>query len=182
MSASPSPPAAAFAPTSKKPKSKKRKAESQDDAPTPAPAPTTTTTTQRKPKQKKRRKADAEDADSLLDLDRGLNLAVGRMDPQLLADHAAAQTRRFAPDLSPVELGDLYLPAGAILDTTAFAPEERTGEGLAGFLERFAGAGRVEGKAEEEERRRLGSAPKACGAPHTLIVAGAGLRAADLVR
>lgn len=101
------------------------------------------------------------------------------MDPQLLADHAAAQTRRFAPDLSPVELADLYVPAAAVADTTSFAPERRAGDGgdtagLATFLEAFAGG--------EAEVKRLGTAPKGNGMPHTLVVAGAGMRAADLVR
>lgn len=182
MSASPPPPAHAPTASSKKPKSKKRKAEappepSSPEESRPVPASSSSTHNLRKPKQKKRRKADADDgndADALLDLDRGVSLAVGRMDPQLLADHAAAQTRRFAPDLTPVELADLYVPAGAIADTTAFPADERTCEGFAGFLERFAGG--------EEDRRRLGTAPRACGAPHTLVVAGAGMRAADLVR
>lgn len=183
MSASPSPPAKVPTPSNNKHKSKKRKAQAPPSPePTPGPAPASSSNingNNRKPKQKKRRKAgaDADDADALLDLDRGVNLAVGRMDPQLLADHAAAQTRRFSPDLSPVELADLYVPAGAVADTTAFPPERRTAEGLAEFLEAFAG-----GKGGEEEKRRLGTAPKACGAPHTVVVAGAGMRAADLVR
>lgn len=185
MSASPPPPAHVPTTTSssKKSKSKKRKAEappepSSAEESRPTPASNNNNSNPRKPKQKKRRKAaaadDDADADALLDLDRGVSLAVGRMDPQLLADHAAAQTRRFAPDLSPVELADLYVPAGAVADTTAFPPEKRTCEGLAEFLERYAGG--------DEDKRRLGSAPRACGAPHTLVVAGAGMRAADLVR
>ena len=44
-------------------------------------------------------------------------------------------------------------------------------ENLAGFLEAFS-----------DDQKKLGEAPTAKGAPHTLIVAAAGLRAADLVR
>ena len=44
-------------------------------------------------------------------------------------------------------------------------------ENLPEFLETFA-----------EDVKKLGEAPKPKGEPHTLIVASAGLRAADLVR
>lgn len=174
----------------KKPKSRKRKAPHQEPqeprdpksepsspAPLPAALPTTTTTTTatttRKPKQKKRRKATDDDDDALLDLDLGVNTAIARLDPDLLADHAAAKTKRFGTDLSAIELSDLYVPAGAIRDTTAFAAP-RVKENLPDFLEEFAGS--------EQEKKWLGSAPTRKGAPHTIVVAGAGLRAADLVR
>lgn len=178
-----SPPPAQVSPE-KKPKSRKRKAPHQEPkfepgSPTSLPISTTTTTTTttntRKPKQKKRRKAaaDADHDDVLLDLDLGVNTAIARLDPDLLADHAAARTKRFGTDLSVVELGDLYVPAAAVRDTTAFAAP-RVRENLPDFLEAFAGG--------EQERRWLGSAPTRKGAPHTIVVAGAGLRAADLVR
>jgi len=122
---------------------------------------------------KKRRKQSRHEVDdSLLDLEAGLNTALARMDPQLLADHVDRQTGRFGTDLSPVELSDLRVPAAAIRDTTSFE-KPRTLENLPGFLEQFAGEG---------EAKRLGEAPAEKGAPHTIIVAGAGLRAADLVR
>ena len=60
--------------------------------------------------------------------------------------------------------------ANAIKDTTEFG-KDRTLEHLPEFLETFS-----------ESPEQLGKAPKGNGAPHTLIVAGAGLRAADLVR
>jgi protein CMS1 len=44
-------------------------------------------------------------------------------------------------------------------------------DNLPDFLEQFA-----------EDAKALGEAPKAKGAPHTIVVAGAGLRAAELVR
>jgi hypothetical protein len=60
--------------------------------------------------------------------------------------------------------------ANDIKDTTSWE-KPRTLENLPEFLEAFA-----------EDVKKLGEAPKAKGAPHTLIVAPAGLRAADLVR
>lgn len=127
-----------------------------------------------KPKQKKNPKA-SDDQDALLDLDLGINTIFGRMDPDLLADYVAASTKRFGSDLSSVELSDLYVPASAIRDTTSFA-DARVKEKLPEFLESC-----VAGESEIEQKR-LGSAPKEKGAPHTIVVAGAGLRAADLVR
>lgn len=48
--------------------------------------------------------------DDDLDEKLGLNLAIGRMDGQLLVDHVAQRTKRFEPDLSTVEMEDRYLP------------------------------------------------------------------------
>lgn len=163
-------------PAAKKPRSTKRKAPLDDvshgDAsvsPPPAPAPK-----KQKPKQKKNPKP-SDDQDALLDLDLGVNTIFSRMDPDLLADYIAASTKRFGSELSPIELSDLYVPAGAIRDTTSFA-DTRVKEKLPEFLESC-----VAGESEIEQKR-LGSAPKEKGAPHTIVVAGAGLRAADLVR
>ena len=55
------------------------------------------------------------DDDGTLDLGRGINTAIGQMDSRLLADWVAQQIRRFAPDLSMVELEDLYLPGTNVL-------------------------------------------------------------------
>lgn len=60
--------------------------------------------------------------------------------------------------------------ANAIKDTTSFE-ETRTLERLPDFLEKFA-----------EDPETLKRASKKKGSPHTLIVTGAGLRAADVVR
>jgi protein CMS1 len=60
--------------------------------------------------------------------------------------------------------------ANDIKDTTSWQ-KPRSLENLPEFLETFA-----------EDAKKLGEAPKAKGEPHTLIVASAGLRAADLVR
>ena len=46
----------------------------------------------------------------ILDLDQGINSAIGKMDNQLIADWVAQRIRRFAPDLSVLELEDQYLP------------------------------------------------------------------------
>ncbi|KKY34959.1 hypothetical protein UCDDA912_g05049 [Diaporthe ampelina] len=149
-----------------KAKSKKRKA--QDDS-QPAGA-------------KKQKASKYEEDEGMLDLEAGVNTAFVRMDPQLLADHVARQTKRFGTDLSSVELSDLYISANAVRDTTEFA-KVRVKESLPDFLEEFAtGPDAKDDKAVEKERKRLGDAPPKVGAPHTIIVTGAGLRAADLVR
>ena len=46
----------------------------------------------------------------ILDLDQGINSAIGKMDNQLIADWVAQRIRRFAPDLGVLELENQYLP------------------------------------------------------------------------
>ncbi|GJN67413.1 DNA/RNA helicase, DEAD/DEAH box type [Purpureocillium lilacinum] len=121
-------------------------------------------------KTTKKRKTKAQQDDELLDMDLGVNTLFARMDNQLLADHLAQKLTRFGGDLSSVELSDLTVSANSIRDTTEWK-ETRTLDHLPGFMEKFA-----------EDPASLGKAPKKKGAPHTLIVAGAGLRAADIVR
>lgn len=65
-----------------------------------------------------------------------------------------------------------------ILDTTEWTAP-RTTDSLPEFLEKFAAPRR---KKRGEKGRTLSDAPKVNGSPHTLIIAGAGLRAADLTR
>lgn len=55
-------------------------------------------------KKKSRKTQQSDDAD--LDLDEGINMAIGRFDNHLLADYIAQRTKRFQPDLSLVELAD----------------------------------------------------------------------------
>ncbi|KAB5562898.1 U3-containing 90S pre-ribosomal complex subunit-domain containing protein [Coniochaeta sp. 2T2.1] len=129
------------------------------------PRPTGTTN---KKKRKKLHLQEQDEAD--FDVEAGLNKAFERMDGQLLADHVAQKTTTFATDLSSVELADLYISANAIKDTTSWQ-KPRNLENLAEFLEEFSG-----------DAKALGEAPKANGSPHTIVVAGAGLRAAELVR
>ena len=52
--------------------------------------------------------------DGNLDLTEGIDTAIGQMDNRLLVDWVAQKTKRFAPDMSVVELEDLYLPGTTI--------------------------------------------------------------------
>lgn len=61
-------------------------------------------------------------------------------------------------------------PANAIQDTTSW-DKPRTLDSLPGFLEKYSGTS-----------TKLWSASKKNGAPHTIIVTAAGLRAADIAR
>lgn len=118
----------------------------------------------------KRRKAKYEEDESMLDLEAGVNTAFTVMDSQLLADHLAQKTKRFGTDLSPVELSDLYISANAIKDSTSFA-KTRILDNLPEYLETFV-----------DDPKKLREAPPKNGAPHTIIVTGAGLRAANIAR
>ncbi|KAI8627866.1 U3-containing 90S pre-ribosomal complex subunit-domain containing protein [Xylariaceae sp. FL1651] len=119
---------------------------------------------------RKRRKSAFEQDDQDLDLEAGLNKKIALLDNMLLADHLAQKTRRFGTDLKPVELSALDISPNAIRDSSSFS-ETRNLENLPAFLEAHA-----------EDPKTLGDAPKENGSPHTIIVAGAGLRAADVVR
>lgn len=127
------------------------------------------------------------DEDEELDTQNGINKAFAHMDNQLLADYVAQRTRKYESDLSLVELEDKYISgtfdwltketlpniwyaATAIQDATSW-DKLRTTDNLPSFLEKFA-----------SNSTKLWSASKKNGAPHTIIVAAAGLRAADLAR
>ncbi|KAI1337123.1 U3-containing 90S pre-ribosomal complex subunit-domain containing protein [Xylariaceae sp. FL0016] len=119
----------------------------------------------------RKRKRSAFDQDDIdLDLEAGLNKKLASLDSFLLADHFAQKTRRFGTDLKPAELSVLDISPNAIRDTTSFQ-EVRNLENLPAFLE-----------AQTGKPESLGEAPKQNGSPHTIIVAGAGMRSADLVR
>ncbi|PMD46395.1 hypothetical protein L207DRAFT_507308 [Hyaloscypha variabilis F] len=105
-----------------------------------------------------------------LDIDAGINRAFSHMDNQLLADYVAQRTRKYESDLSSIELEDKHIPANAIQDTTSW-DKPRTLDSLPGFLEKFSG-----------NSTKLWAASKKNGAPHTIIVTAAGLRAADIAR
>lgn len=144
------------------------------------------TPTQPKPKKSKKRKAGAPD-DELLNTELGLNTLFTKMDNQLLADHLAQKLTRFGSDLSAIEISDMTLsgtlqfsrdedfahircPANTIQDTTTWQ-EPRTLDKFPNFLESVT-----------ENPELLYKSAKKKGSPHTLIVTGAGLRAADIVR
>lgn len=63
-----------------------------------------------KRKRSKKSKRRNSDEDYSLDIDRGLNLAIAKLDKRLSADYIAKRTKRFFPDLSLVELEDRYIP------------------------------------------------------------------------
>ena len=135
----------------------KRKRPAQEDAPV-------------KRKRRKGVKGMGEVDEADLDVEAGVNKAFERMESQLLADHVAQRTNRFGTDLSSVELADLYVSANAIKDTTTWE-KPRTLENLPEFLEAFA-----------PDPTKLSQASRKKGSPHTIIVAGAGLRAVNMVR
>ncbi|KAI1116598.1 U3-containing 90S pre-ribosomal complex subunit-domain containing protein [Nemania sp. NC0429] len=112
-----------------------------------------------------------DDLDLDLDLAAGLNKKIGLLDSMLLADHLAQKTRRFGSDLTPVELSALDISPNAITDSSSFS-KPRALENLPAFLEAHAGG----------KPKTLGDAPEENGTPHTIIVTGAGLRAAELAR
>ncbi|TGJ79157.1 hypothetical protein E0Z10_g9614 [Xylaria hypoxylon] len=119
---------------------------------------------------RKRKKSAFDQEDLDLDLEAGLNKKIGLLDSMLLADHLAQKTRRFGTDLKPVELSALDISPSAIKDSSSFS-EPRNLENLPAFLEAHA-----------KNPKTLEDAPKENGSPHTIIVTGAGLRAAELVR
>ncbi|KAK5111927.1 hypothetical protein LTR62_004659 [Meristemomyces frigidus] len=129
----------------------------------------------KKQKQKQTKKPKDVDNDAL-DTDLGINHAIAHMDSKLLADHLAQRTKRFQPSLSSVEAEDLQIPDQAIKDTINFTKSRAT-ENLADYVELYAAPRRKKRKGP-----RLSEASQLKGCPHTLVVAAAGLRAADLTR
>ncbi|KAK5017089.1 Protein cms1 [Cryomyces antarcticus] len=150
----------------------------------PSPSPSSTSTkrkrdTQAQPAESKRAakrqrtKKPKDIDDDELNTAAGVNTAVAHMDSRLLADHVAQRTKRFEPELSLVELEDRYIPERAILDTSSWK-RQRDLENLPDFLEYSAGS--------KKKASKLNKAAEEKGSPHTIVVAGAGLRAADLTR
>ncbi|KAI0173617.1 U3-containing 90S pre-ribosomal complex subunit-domain containing protein [Hypoxylon sp. FL1284] len=118
---------------------------------------------------RKRKARDYEEDEENLDLEAGVNKKIALIDNLLLADHLAKKVRKFGTGLTPVELSRLDISPSYITDTTSFQ-KPRNLESLPDFLEQFA------------DPKKLSQAPEMNGSPHTLIVTGAGLRAADIVR
>lgn len=139
----------------------------------------------KKPKTKKQKE---QFEDDYLDIEAGVNKRFAEMDSQLLADYVDQRTTQFESDLSAIELEDRHisgtfnnlslllglrltlLTASSIRDTTSWK-KPRTLDNLPEFLESVC-----------SNPTRLWGASKKNGAPHTIIVAGAGQRAADLAR
>ncbi|GIZ38084.1 hypothetical protein CKM354_000151000 [Cercospora kikuchii] len=155
-------------PAPAKSKSNKRKRETEDDAEAKKAA--------RKARRKAKKPQDIDD--STLDAEKGINTAIAQMDSRLMADHIAQRTKRFQPDLSLVEAEDWRLSESSIADSTSFE-KYRVTANLPEFLEHFAvkKSGKKGSKGDG-----VSWSPKEKGSPHTLVVTGAGLRAADLTR
>ena len=68
-------------------------------------------------KRKKAKKAKRAE-DENLDLEHGLNLAIGKLDSRLQADYVAQRTKRFSSELSLVELEDRHVPGTDGIDTS----------------------------------------------------------------
>jgi hypothetical protein len=64
----------------------------------------------RKKKKKPRKSRNTDVADPDIDLEKGINLAIGRMDTNLLADHISQRTKRFAGDLTLLEMEEKRIP------------------------------------------------------------------------
>ncbi|KAI9769422.1 MAG: hypothetical protein M1840_004124 [Geoglossum simile] len=103
----------------------------------------------------------------------GLDHAFAKMDSFLLSDYVAQQVRRFGGDLSPVEMEDKYIPEKAFKDTSSWE-KPRSLQNLPDYLEYFSMARGRPGS--------LSSSPSVSGAPHTIVVTSAGIRAANLTR
>ncbi|KAL3472645.1 U3-containing 90S pre-ribosomal complex subunit-domain containing protein [Aspergillus californicus] len=100
----------------------------------------------------------------------GSDEAISKMDGRLLADHFVQKAKRHNKELTAVELNDLSVPDSAFLDTSSF-DSSRSLEKLPDFLKAFSPKGvKLSGSVEQN------------GTPHTLVIASAGLRAADVVR
>ncbi|CAK7266923.1 Protein cms1 [Sporothrix epigloea] len=176
----------------KQKKEKKEKSEKPDGEDEPAPPPQPALTVEEKKAKIKAKKLKnkldkrsnnphaVDEAD--LDYELGLNRAVARMDAAAAAAYLARQTRRYAAELSEVELADLSVPAAAFVDASAY-PKDRTLDNLADFLEDMAALTETGTPGSKGKGKQImQTAPAVKGAPHTIVVTGAGMRAADLVR
>ncbi|KAK6353408.1 hypothetical protein TWF696_005374 [Orbilia brochopaga] len=100
--------------------------------------------------------------------------SIAGMDRSMMADFVAQRVQRANKDLSFVELGDRVLPESVYIDTSAHPA--RSLSSLCDYMEKFCT------KKGQSSISHLKSSPKAPGSPHTLVIAPAALRAADLVR
>ena len=159
LSASPQP---ETAPKPQSKRSQKKRKRSGEDKPEPS-----AEDLAKKPKTKKQKQ---QYEDENLDMELGINKGFATMDSQLLADYVEAKTRNYEKDLSSVELEDKRIASSWITDTTSY-DKPRTMENLPNFLEKFV-----------QNPTKLWGASKKNGTPHTIVITGAGQRAADLAR
>ncbi|KAI9860009.1 MAG: hypothetical protein M1813_006356 [Trichoglossum hirsutum] len=122
-------------------------------------------------KQKRAKKIASNDDDE--ELTNGLNHVFTRMDSQLLSDYVFQRVRRFGGDLSSVEMEDQYIPKKAFKDTSSW-DKSRCLSNLPDFLEYFS--------TTKNNLANLSSAPDMNGSPHTIVITGSGIRAADITR
>ncbi|KAF8423340.1 U3-containing 90S pre-ribosomal complex subunit-domain containing protein [Tirmania nivea] len=129
-----------------------------------------------KAKNAKRRKEATEDNDEVhlvFEGGKGVNTAIAKLDPQLIADYVGQKVKQSEKELSAVELEDRCIPASAFLDMTSWQ-KDRTLANLPEFMETFS---RYKGRGAS-----LKKASPSNGTPHTLIITAAALRAADITR
>jgi protein CMS1 len=174
-------------------KQKKERPEGDEDKPKQTPPPPLSSAEKRAKFKAKKQKAKENSKNNTpqnlnavneadLDYDLALNRSFARMDAALSAAYLARQTKRYGSDLSEIELADLSVPLGAFVDSSAYA-KDRTLANLADFLEDMAPVTET-GKpgSKGKGKQILHTAPEPKGAPHTIVVTGAGQRAADLIR
>ncbi|PKY07785.1 hypothetical protein P168DRAFT_323016 [Aspergillus campestris IBT 28561] len=101
----------------------------------------------------------------------GIDEAIGKMDGRLIADHFVQRAKRHNKELTAVELSDMSVPDSAFLDTSSF-DKPRQLEELPAFLKAFS----------PNKGAKLSQASEKKGAPNTLVISGAALRSADVVR
>lgn len=146
----------------------------------------------KKQKKNKNKKKQAEHDGEHSSRKDGIDESIGKMDGRLLGDHFAQKAKRHDKELSAVELSDLSIPGmcismflvveakgvleinknvdSAFLDTSSFTSPRKL-EQLPEFLKSFSAKGADLSKSSEKN-----------GTPHTLVISGAALRAADVVR
>lgn len=105
------------------------------------------------------------------DREEAVDESISKMNEQLLADYFMQKAKAHNKDLTAVELSDMSVPVQAFKDTTSFEQVRKLAQ-LPDYLKAYS----------PEKGARLGSASEEKGSPHTLVIASAGLRAADLVR
>ena len=71
-----------------------------------------------KPAKRKKVKKAKQVEDENLDLEHGLNLAIGKLDSRLQADYVAQRTKHFSSELSLVELEDRHVPGIDSIDSS----------------------------------------------------------------